>query len=172
MIARCWPTIGLALALLATSPSSSGADVDPLAGLRACVAEQDDRNRLVCFDREIAAAEPQASATAAPLEYAGEQSTAEDRFGYRGRVAREEMDRQKAENPGIEQLEAAVAGIVSQPHGELVITLDNGQVWAQLAPDRRFRLKVGDAVKVRPAALGSFLLSGPAGPATRVTRLQ
>ncbi len=34
------------------------------------------------------------------------------------------------------------------------------------------RLKTGDKVKIQPAALGSFLMSGPSKRSTRVTRVQ
>ena len=59
------------------------------------------------------------------------------------------------------------------PHGELLLTLDNGQVWQQKAGDRAMRIKVGDAVTIRRASLGSFLLtSQTANGSMRVTRVK
>jgi hypothetical protein len=37
-------------------------------------------------------------------------------------------------------------------------------------PDPFFRIKTGDKVRIQPAALGSFLLSGPSKRSTRVSR--
>jgi hypothetical protein len=54
----------------------------------------------------------------------------------------------------------------------MVVTLADGQVWAQLDPDTRAKLKVGDTVTIRRAALGSYLLVTPSGMATRVKRLK
>jgi hypothetical protein len=44
-----------------------------------------------------------------------------------------------------------------------VITLDNGQVWAQVPTGTRFSLRVGDTVTITPGALGSFLLRKDSG---------
>jgi hypothetical protein len=56
-------------------------------------------------------------------------------------------------------------------NGALVISLDNDQVWMQNQPTEYFPLKVGDAVEIRSAALGSFMMFAPSKRATRVTRI-
>ena len=64
-----------------------------------------------------------------------------------------------------------VAAIDKRPRGELVITLDNGQVWAQKEAGAYFPLKVGDPVAILAGTLGSFrLIAG--NRATAVTRVQ
>ena len=45
---------------------------------------------------------------------------------------------------------------------KLTVTLDNGQVWRQL-DNRPMHLKTGEAVVVREASLGSFLLEKQSG---------
>jgi hypothetical protein len=157
--------------------------------LRACMAEQDDARRLACFDRESARltqsaapvrAQPAAAApasvvattapaaaapaaavatTAAPAAAAAGAQSAEDKFGYRGNLARAEVDQQQAAEQQFETLTATVTALSTQPRGELVLTLDNGQVWAQKAADKPLQLKIGDQVSIRRASLGSFLLS-------------
>ena len=73
--------------------------------------------------------------------------------------------------PAPKRMSATVTSIDKRPRGELVVTLDNGQVWAQKNADRYFPLEVGDTVEILAGALGSFrLLAG--SRATAVTRVQ
>jgi hypothetical protein len=73
--------------------------------------------------------------------------------------------------PAPKRMSATVTAIDKRPRGELVVTLDNGQVWAQKNPDRYFPLEVGDSVAILAGSLGSFrLIAG--SRATPVTRVQ
>ena len=45
-------------------------------------------------------------------------------------------------------MSATVTAIDKRPRGELVVTLDNGQVWAQKNAERYFPLEVGDPVAI------------------------
>jgi hypothetical protein len=73
--------------------------------------------------------------------------------------------------PAPKRATATVTAIEKRPRGELVVTLDNGQVWAQKSADRYFPLKVGDPVAILAGSLGSFrLICG--SRATAVTRVQ
>ena len=58
------------------------------------------------------------------------------------------------------RLLAVVSTISNRAHGELVVTLDNGQVWAQLEPST-YPLKPGDHVEIDVGALGSYVLWTP-----------
>lgn len=150
--------------------------------LRACMKETDGARRLACFDRESALlagdgvppaqqvdpapARPAATAPAAPVAApaaaataAATDQSAQDRFGYRGNMARAELDKKKAEEPQTDQLIAKVTDLVMLAHGQLLLTLDNGQMWQQKTADRALRLKAGDQVTIKQATLGSFLLS-------------
>ena len=69
-------------------------------------------------------------------------------------------------------LESIVSGIATRADGLMTITLANGQVWRQNAPDSQFRLKDGDSVRIQPGAMSSYILSGPSKRSTRVTRLK
>ncbi len=55
--------------------------------------------------------------------------------------------------------------------GRFRATLDSGQVWTQLEPDKAAVLAVGDRVTVRKAVPGSFQLVTPAGVMTRVKQV-
>ena len=165
--------------------------------LRACMSESDSARRLACFDRESARlvetsapvarrADPPAaaSASAAPVAAAAPATVAatpapaaqssQDKFGYRGNIARAELDKQQAqEKTDFQQMTAKIAELETMPHGELRITLDNGQVWQQKGGDRGLRVRVGDEVTIKRASLGSFLLnSSGAKGVMRVSRVQ
>jgi pyruvate/2-oxoglutarate dehydrogenase complex dihydrolipoamide acyltransferase (E2) component len=189
----------LALAISASGPVSSVLAQAVPPSVRACASERDDAQRLSCYDREIArldqggaaAAAPSAKAEAATATAAATAAasatpttapatttasptptTAPDaKFGYRGSVAREEHDRQAAADEGGDRMEATITDVSSRPHGELVVTLDNGQIWAQKAPDSKMHLKAGDRITIKKASLGSYMLVA-AGRSTRVTRVK
>ncbi len=147
----------------------AGAAGDLSAALATCKAEKDDALRLACYDREVGMQGQQSSvAAAAPAA----PRSAEEQFGYRGVLAREEQDRAKEETRVLGKLEATVTGISSRADGALVITLDNDQVWAQNRPDAFFRLNVGEQVKIEPAVLGSFMMISPHKRTARVTRVK
>jgi hypothetical protein len=156
----------LAGILCAAIPQAVAHDLP--AALAACRAEQDDARRLACYDREVAMAGEQPAAQAAAQ--AAAPQTPEEKFGYRGVLAREDQERAKV--AALEQLEGLVTEISRRGDGALVMTLDNGQVWAQNRPDAFFRLKVGERVKIEPAALGSFMMIGPSKRTARVTRVR
>jgi hypothetical protein len=181
----CLPIVVLALA----APAAQAAEgLDAL--LRACRAETDDARRLACYDRIAgpaqaapapvspgtgsvppAAASSASAASAPPSGEAAAAGAAED-FGLEQAQANEEAKRQQEKARALAELEASVTGIDARMDGLLTITLDNGQVWRQNRPDSRFRLKVGDRIRIQPGSLNSFILSGPTNKSTRVTRVE
>ena len=169
---------------------------DAAASLLACAAEMDDTRRLVCFDAEVAqlgkesrvggatpvapvaatptgptpgagpsaAASVAAAAPASPAT-AAESLSPEEKFGLRGELKREKLG-------DLAELSATATAIAAKPRGELVVTLDNGQVWAEIAPGSSIRLKVGDRVTIKAGSLGSFFLVAPNNRSSKVTRLR
>jgi len=141
-------------ALLATS---AGAAEMPESVL-ACQDETDDAKRLACFDREVRR----------------HATTPEQRFGLpsgRAPAAKEDEAKEDREQT-LRNITAKVTAISRRPRGEHVLTLDNGQVWAQTQAGSNLRVELGDSVTIRSAVLGSFLLTGPRGGSTRVERLR
>jgi hypothetical protein len=167
------------LALVLLGAAAPAAAVDETA-LRACRAVADDDERLACYDRELdredraaAAAESAAAPNAGtPPPAPPAPVTAEERFGRERAIAAEEREREQRSARELGELKALVTKIETRIDGLMTITLDNGQVWRQNAPDSRFRLKVGDPVSIQPGALRSFLMSGPTNRSTRVTRVK
>ena len=161
--------IGALAALIAP-----GLVAQPLSpALEACRAEKDDVQRLACYDRVLETELPSQPAdaehpAAAP---AGVTTTAEERFGQEGALDQEVRARTQKADRELVELRSKVAILSKRPDGGLVITLENGQVWGQLSPESTFRLKIGEPVRVKRAAMGSFILYGDSKWSTRVTRL-
>ena len=157
----------LAAALVAAAPVEAAlAAADDLAQrIAACTHEQDDARRLACFDR---AAAPKAAASQAAVPKVDATQT----FGVQGsELARSrDDDKPRADSPP-KRISATVTAIEKRARGELVVTLDNGQVWAQKEVGAYFPLEVGDPVAILAGTLGSFrLIAG--NRATAVTRVQ
>jgi hypothetical protein len=149
MIAACW-------ALCSYTGLAAG-QVLPDA-VQACRKEADDARRLQCFDRETAKY---------PL-------TAEQSLGLQESrlTALQNPASGAAAPPRITQLTARVAALRERPHAGFVVTLDNGQIWAQNEMEAHQAVRVGDVVTIKPAKLGGFWLVGPSGWSTRVRRMQ
>jgi hypothetical protein len=146
-------------------PHALGADGDLSKRIAACTRERDDAQRLACFDR---AAAPQASAD----KDAAGKVDATQMFGVHGsELARNRDDSDTEQGSAPTRIAAKVAGIDKRARGELVVTLDNGQVWAQKEVGAYFPIKVGDPVTVLAGSLGSFRLV-VANRATAVTRVR
>jgi hypothetical protein len=168
------------------------------APLMTCVSEPDDTRRLKCFDEAVArmrrasgeptptppgasvaaaAASGAAPAVTSAAAGAGAASPAtapppgtprmvhpEEEFGLRGDL--------KAEKTGaLSELVSTVREVRAKPYGELVVTLANQQVWAEIAPSK-IKLKPGDTVKIEAGALRSFILVAPNGRSSKVTRVR
>ena len=63
-----------------------------------------------------------------------------------------------------------IASIRTRADGRGVFTMSNGQIWVQVDGQTPRRVRAGDQATIRRAALGSFLMSLPHGPAVRVRR--
>jgi len=141
-------------------PSALAADDDLAQRIAACTREQDDARRLACFDR-----------AASPKAVTRKVETT-DTFGVQGsELARSRDDGKPEAEAAPKRISATVTAIETRARGELVVTLDNGQVWAQKDAGTYFPLKVGDSVAILAGTLGSFrLIVGKR--ATAVTRVQ
>ena len=155
MNAKYWTVAATLLAAAAIHPAR--ADDDLSKHIAACTREQDDARRLACFDR-----------AAAPPESAAEKAD----FGVSGsELARSRVADDPKQDAAAKRLTAKVAGIEKRARGELVVTLDNGQVWAQQEVGAYFPLDVGDPVTILAGSLGSHrLIVG--SRATAVTRVR
>ena len=181
-------TFAFAWLLVLGGPASAADAIR--AELEACRSLAKDGERLACYDRAAgrilaqpltpapapAAAAPASAATTAAATPAASAPAstpgAADNFGRERVLAAEEAKRQEQQTREIGELIAIATGIETRMDGLMTITLDNGQVWRQVRPDSKFRLKTGDRIKIQPGAMNSFILSGPTKKSTRVSRVQ
>ncbi len=163
---------GLSLALAAAYPARASAAA---ADFLACAGEKDDARRLACFDAAVIRARNPASspagnaapaATAAPVAV---PLSKEEKFGLRGDL-KQEKAKVAPELAEIQELRAQVTKVAVKPHGELVLTLDNGQVWYEIQTSSGIRVKAGDQVVIKAGALGSYSVVAPNGRSSKVTR--
>jgi len=149
--------------------------------LQACRRVAMDGARLACYDAladgttrpgktSLDDSRPTSVPTAAaPANTTPAAPSPEELFG-RDATQSEQMVRQSAGIGRVEQITAQVTEVRAGTYGKLVVTLDNGQVWRQLdspAP----RMKAGDKVRIRRAALNSYVLvRAEGGRAIRVHR--
>lgn len=165
------PSVLTVVMMAAGTPSAAD---DLASALAVCRAEKDDARRLACYDREAGKlGKLPAMGTEAPSGDAAApaaERTSEERFGYRGSMARAEREREEKETRALEGLVSTVTAISARPDKTLVVTLENGQIWTQNRPDAFFRLTAGEQVKIEPALLGSFMMINSSKRTARVTR--
>ncbi len=129
-----------------------------------CAELVDDARRLACYDAEYGkpgkGAAAGAPATLAPVV----QPPTDARLAQDNKL--------KAPKSVSVTATASITGLSSLLDGRFKATLDSGEVWTQLEPDKAVVLAVGDKVTIKKALLGSFLLTTPGGVATRVKRVQ
>ena len=71
-----------------------------------------------------------------------------------------------------EQIIAVVTDLARQPHGERIVALDNGQVWAEEFASRGLRVEIGDKVTIKKRLFGGYRMLTEHGKAVAVERLR
>jgi hypothetical protein len=180
---------GLLLVAAASTPgvASSAGDV------HACVSIEGDAARLACYDSALGrvgakapsratapGVAPAAAASAAPNSAVAPASPpaappavaqAADpaaEFGLTEAAKRAKNPTKQAE---LQSVTARVVSIRWLKYGEFVVTLDNGQVWEQIEPMPAAVIRIGDAVILKKALLGSYTLLTAGKVPTKVRRI-
>lgn len=158
----------LGLAGLATHPALAHAPSVPASRLERCAAIAAAAQRLSCYDALAASVLPArgaarsdalaASALPAPEPPRSDASS----FGL--------PPPQLALAQGPPAIQALLRGVTADPNGDTVVQLDNGQTWQVQQADAP--LWRGEAITIRRAALGSFLLTTSDRRSYRVKRLR
>ena len=133
-----------------------------------CASIQNDAQRLACYDSAFG--RPNAAAVAAPAAKVVVTNPV-DEFGL-SEAAKRARDPEKAKETMPEQISAMVTKVSRRPTGELVVTLESGQVWVQTETVSKAMVKPGDTVTIKKGALGSYLLVSANRVATSVRRLR
>lgn len=171
--------VSIMLAAAAASARAADTGRGPEAA-RECVAIDDASARLACYDEALGRVTAPAtavtvsggaSAAATAVPASAEVARAVDEFGLT-ETAKRKRDPEKARETMPDSISATVAQVSFRPTGEVVVTLDNEQVWVQAeAVTISVRVKAGDAVTIRKAALGSYTLLTPSRSSIRVRRV-
>ncbi len=145
------------LSVAAVATHAPAAEAPPT---HACAEVVRSAERLACFDRAFppGAAARQAAAAMAVDDFG------KDREGATASATPRTLR--------VGQFQARVARVTHGTGGGRTVDLDNGQVWELSEATQRGPLAPGDAVVVRRAAMGSYLLVTPAGVPLRVRRLR
>lgn len=159
---------------------------------RSCVTIADGAARLACYDRAFgrpaagpttaasarstavpAAAPPTTpaavTAVAPAVPVAPKNPVAEFGLTEAGKQAKDPVKAAEAA-AAPESVSGKVISVQWRKYGEFVVTLDNGQVWAQNEPMPSAIVRVGDTVTVKKAWLGSYMLVTAGRVGTKVHR--
>jgi hypothetical protein len=158
-----------------------------------CVAIDDDRARLACYDEAhgrtaSSGAGVPAAAAGAVAATAATGATAATTTSAAASVARPpapspeqatqsfglSAERVLGPRQGPTEIKAKVTAVqASEVTGRAVVTLDNGQVWQQVeATTAPKRPRAGDVVVIRKASLDSYLMVTPERGSARVRRVR
>jgi len=155
------------LTLVAGLAATQGAWAD-----HPCGAIADDPARLACYDAAFGRAATKSMGTGLPAaSEADAAAQAKKEFGL-SESDKRALDPARAGPTRPDSIAAKVAAVSKRPTGEWVVTLEDGQVWAQAESDTRAMIRVGDEVTVRRAALGSYVLVSANRVAMRVRRIK
>jgi len=168
-----------ALALLITAvPGTTLAqdapgEPDPLAGLLACAQIADDGARLACYDASAEGLRhAQASGDLVAIDRARVQEIERESFGFSlSSVASLLPNRRAEEAQGPAYVDLVVAQVLNRGDGPATFVMADGQRWAQVEAQSVQNVRVGDTIRIRRAALGSYLLTPEHGRAHRVRRV-
>lgn len=167
---------GLLTAVLAslaaqTAPAGPATGAEPLRALEQCRALNNDRERLRCFDREVAAVV--AARARGEVVVAGREEVRRARgslFGLNLPKLRIFGDERQADR--IDRVEGVIRSATLGDRGRWTLVLEDGARWQQteargLGRDPR----PGQPVSIRRGALGSYLASVNGQIAIRVRRV-
>lgn len=145
----------------------------PLNEIYACASITDDAARLQCFDDKVGrlrSAEQSGQVVAVDRQQV--DTLERQSFGFQLPALSSLLPRRDGEREQIERVEAHVSRIIPIADGRHIFVLDNDQRWSQIQAQSVSNVEVGDAIAIRRAALGSFMLSPVHGAAHRVRRVE
>jgi hypothetical protein len=167
----------LPMAVAGLLPAAGAAPPTVSAEMTRCAAITAADERLACYDALICAAiaaaderlacyDALAKGKSSVPQAASADARSESADASFGAVRR----KLPAKPQGPEMIKAVVAKVSMDRLGTVSVSLDNGQAWTFHDPDAV--LRSGDAVTIRRAALGSFLMTTPSRHTYRVQRTQ
>ena len=148
---------GLAVGVPGLGCAAPPGSADDMARCAAITAADE---RLACYDARAKPKSPEPQGAPAVAARPARKPDDAASFGV--------VRRTLVSEPGPKQIGAVVTGLSVDRQGSVLVSLDNGQSWT--VKDADARLSAGDAVTIRRAALGSFLMTTPSRHTYRVQR--
>ena len=172
----------VAVAAVVLVSQAAMADIDALGErILACSGEADDSRRLACYDREagtlsapdetVSAAAGAAQPGVADTENASDAAGASaDDFGMNRDLARSKGVLEAEDK--VREISATVVEVAKPGRRELVVTLDNGQIWIEKSATMGFRVRVGDTVIIRQGSFSGAYRMHNRGRSSQVRRVK
>ncbi|WP_292123353.1 hypothetical protein [Brevundimonas sp.] len=148
--------------------STQAGALSDVARCRTIVADAD---RLACFDRAVSALDAaERAGEVVVLDRAQVRETNRQLFGFE--IVNPFVGRTNIPpEPVLEAIETTLASANPSGDGKWVFRLANGSEWRQIdSGPVRFRNREGEAVRVRRASLGSYMMTLGNSRAVRVRR--
>lgn len=142
-----------------------------LSEIARCRSITADAERLACFDRAVAAFDAaERAGEVVVLDRAQVRETNRQLFGFE--ITNPFAGRPNiAAEPVLEAVETTLSSAAHSGEGKWIFRLADGSEWRQIdSDDVRFRNRAGEAVRVRRASLGSYMLTVGSSRAVRVRR--
>ena len=72
----------------------------------------------------------------------------------------------------IREVSSTVTNVGKRAWGQLVVTLDNGQVWTEKDPVQGFRVREGDTLTIRKGTFGGFRMINSGNRSSPAIRME
>lgn len=160
----------LALPAAAAAQPRPNAPPEIFVRVTACQAVTEASERLACFDREVAALA--AAQTAQQVVIVDQEQIRQTRRGLFG-LRLPNIGRMFSHEEGPSEITGKLASVATNGMGRWVFTLDDGSVWqASESRDLAREPRPGMDVRIRQAALGSYMINVAEQRAIRVARIR
>ena len=143
----------------------------------ACAEIADDMERLACYDDSVGRLEAaEAAGEVTTISKAEVEEIERDSFGFSlPSIARNVIPRLgNGDQEALEEVEVAVTSVRRLAYKNLLVTLENGQVWEQTDSQRvNYSKKRGvESAVIKKASLGSYKMKLDGGRAFRAKRVK
>ena len=161
-------------AATAQTATTSPPTAEALTALYACAEISEDAARLACYDDaagRVRRAQTEGSLVA--VDRAQVQEMQRESFGFSlPSIANLLPQRADGQSDEPESVELQVTEVIAHGNGNHTFVMADGQRWTQVEGQRATNVRAGDTIRIRRAAMGSFLLQpSRGGAAHRVRRV-
>ncbi|MEQ9505836.1 MAG: hypothetical protein RLO80_06160 [Hyphomonas sp.] len=169
----------LAVVILSAPAHADETATNPTDAVYACASVTEDAARLACFDSAVTALRTKEEAgLVQTIDVARIETIEKEAFGFSMPSLPNLFSRQSASGDKItrDEVEEITVGVKSARiqgvTGRALLVLDNGQTWEQTdtAKVPASTLRKAKEVRIRKAALGSYMITVDGGRSFRVKR--